>query len=62
MLAGGRGLRWKESLGFQWYGGGLAGAEAVQDAAEPGIADGEAGGGEKGGVDLTGFAGGEEGS
>jgi hypothetical protein len=40
----------------------LAGAEAVQDAAEPGIAGGEAGGGEKGGVDLTGFAGGEEGS
>jgi len=40
----------------------LAGAEAVEGAAEFGIAGGEAGGGKEGGVNLAGFAGGKEGS
>jgi len=52
----------KFGLRTERYGGGLAGAEAVEGAAEFGIAGGEAGGGKEGGVDLTGLTGGKEGA
>ena len=55
-------MSWKGSLRFERDGGGLAGAEAIEGATDFRIPGGEAGGSEKGGIDLTGFASGKEGT